>query len=69
MISSAVCNSNQWAGTLRSVGGCIPIISYAIVGAIDVAEWLYENLEDAYQSGEDYIKQKAQAVADSVTAS
>lgn len=40
VISSAVRNSNQWAGTLRSVGGRIPIISYVIVGAIDVAEWM-----------------------------
>jgi PAS domain-containing protein len=39
------------------------------VSGNDVFEWLYDNLEDAYQSGEDYIKQKAQAVADSVTAS
>lgn len=40
VISSAVRNSNHWAGTLRSVGGRIPIISYVIVGAIDVVEWL-----------------------------
>ena len=40
VISSAVRNSSHWAGTLRSVGGRIPIISYVIVGAIDVVEWL-----------------------------
>ena len=40
VISSAVQNSRQWAGVLRSVGGRIPVISYVIVGAFDVAEWL-----------------------------
>ncbi|BFM48477.1 hypothetical protein [Marinomonas sp. THO17] len=40
IISSAVRNSQNWAGTLKSVGGRIPIISYVIVGAIDVVEWL-----------------------------
>ena len=40
VISAAVRNSNQWAGTLRSVGGRIPVISYIIVGTIDVAQWL-----------------------------
>ncbi len=40
VISSAVRNSQHWAGTLKSVGGRIPVISYVIVGAIDVAEWL-----------------------------
>ena len=40
IISSAVKNSRQWAGTLRSVGGRIPLISYVIVGTFDVAEWL-----------------------------
>lgn len=40
IISSAVQNSRQWAGILRSVGGRIPVISYVIVGVFDVAEWL-----------------------------
>ena len=40
VITTAVKNSGNWAGTLKSVGGRIPLISYVIVGAIDVAEWL-----------------------------
>ncbi len=32
----------------------------------DVYEWLYDNLEDAYTAGEDYIKQKAQEAKDAV---
>ncbi|MGR2737313.1 hypothetical protein ACUY1T_02555 [Billgrantia sp. Q4P2] len=40
VISTAVQNSQGWAGTLRSVGGRIPVISYIIIGTIDVVEWL-----------------------------
>lgn len=40
VISTAIKNSGNWAGTLRSVGGRIPVISYVIVGSIDVAQWL-----------------------------
>lgn len=40
IISTAVQNSQGWAGTLRSVGGRIPVISYIIIGTIDVVEWL-----------------------------
>ncbi|BFM48454.1 hypothetical protein [Marinomonas sp. THO17] len=34
----------------------------------EVFEWLYDNLEEAYQSAEDYIKQKAQSAKDSALA-
>lgn len=40
IISSAIRNSHNWAGSLKSLGGRIPIISYVIVGTFDVAEWL-----------------------------
>ncbi|PKR53973.1 hypothetical protein [Thalassospira marina] len=40
VISSAIRNSRNWAGSLKSVGGRIPVISYVIVGTFDVAEWL-----------------------------
>ncbi|MEL6722999.1 MAG: hypothetical protein AAFP10_07245 [Pseudomonadota bacterium] len=39
VVSTAIKNSGNWAGTLRSVGGRIPMISYVIIGVIDVVEW------------------------------
>ncbi|MCE8032045.1 hypothetical protein EKK97_10255 [Billgrantia tianxiuensis] len=40
IISTAVQNSQNWAGTLSSVGKGVPVISIVLIGAIDYAEWL-----------------------------
>lgn len=53
VISTAVKNSRNWAGTVRSAGKGIPVISYIIVGAIDVAQWL--SLPEAEQDFSDLI--------------
>lgn len=42
VISTAIQNSNNWAGTLKSAGGRLPVISYVFVGAVDVGQWLQD---------------------------
>lgn len=49
VLAGAINNSTNWAGgAIRSVAGRIPVISYLIVGTIDLVEWWAEDEATLY---------------------